>query len=170
MKPKIIKSFLPKSDFDNIQSLVIKDNFPWYYSPKISGVNSENKNYHYFIHLLFCNGQVNSTYFKYFESILDKLKIKKLYRMKLNFYHYTDKLVVHYPHVDYIEDEIRHHKGCIISLNTCDGFTIIENKTKKGFRVKSVKNQALLFDPTVPHSSTSCTDSKARINININYE
>jgi hypothetical protein len=170
MKPKIIKSFLPKIDFNSVEKLVTKDNFPWYYSPNISGINSENKNYHYFIHLLFCNGQVNSTYFKYFESILNKLKIKKLYRMKLNFYHNTQKLIIHHPHVDYIENEVRPHKGCILSLNTCDGFTIIENKTKKGFRVKSVKNQALIFDPTVPHSSTSCTDSKARINININYE
>ena len=170
MKPKIIESFLSKSDFNTIESLVTRDNFPWYYSSNISGVENENKNHHYFVHLLFVDGQVNSTYFKYFESILTKLKIKKLYRMKLNFYHNTQKLIIHHPHVDYIEDEVKPHKGCILSLNTCDGFTIIENKTKKGFRVKSVKNQALVFDPTVPHSSTSCTDSKARINININYE
>jgi hypothetical protein len=170
MKPKIIKSFLPKIDFNSVEKLVTKDNFPWYYSPNISGINSENKNYHYFIHLLFCNGQINSTYFKYFESILNKLKIKKLHRMKINFYHNTYKLIVHPPHVDYIENKIKSHKGCILSLNTCDGYTIIENKTKQGFRVKSIKNQALIFDTSIPHSSTSCTDSKARINININYE
>jgi len=170
MKPKIIKSFLSKTNFKNIENLVTKDNFPWYYSPNISGINGENKNHHYFTHLVFCNGQVNSTYFEYFKSILDKLKIKKLHRIKLNFYHNTQKLIVHHPHVDYIEDKVKSHKGCIVGLNTCDGYTIIENKTKNGFRVKSIKNQALIFDPSVPHSSTSCTDSRARINININYE
>ena len=131
MKPKIIKSFLSKSDFNTIERLVTKDNFPWYYSSNISGVENENKNHHYFIHLLFVDGQVNSTYFKYFESILSKLKIKKLYRMKLNFYHHTDKLIVHHPHVDYIQDEIKSHKGCILSLILVMDLLLLKIKQKK---------------------------------------
>ena len=39
----------------------------------------------------------------------------------------------------------------------------------KIFEIDSVKNRLLMFDSSRPHSSTSATDAKARINININY-
>ena len=32
-----------------------------------------------------------------------------------------------------------------------------------------VANRIIFFDPSVPHCSTSCSDSKTRMNININY-
>ena len=35
--------------------------------------------------------------------------------------------------------------------------------------IESVENRVLLFDPSLPHSSTTCTNAKARFNININY-
>ena len=38
-----------------------------------------------------------------------------------------------------------------------------------GKEVKSIANRALFFDSMKPHSSTSCSDKKARFNININY-
>ena len=35
--------------------------------------------------------------------------------------------------------------------------------------MESVKNRLLLFDSSRPHKSTSCSDKKCRMNININY-
>ena len=57
------------------------------------------------------------------------------------------------------------HKGVLYSLNTCDGYTIFEDGTK----VKSVANRALLFDPSIPHCSTTCTNAWYRSNIILNY-
>ena len=172
MKPKIIKNFLSKNDFKKIENLMVKGGteFPWYYQTSISGERKEYKRAHYFIHMFYCWNKVNSTHFDLLKPILNKLNVKKLHRVKANFYHHTDKIIIHPTHIDHIEDVKQSHKGCIFSLNTCDGYTIIENKTKKGFRVKSVRNQSLIFDPSIPHSSTSCTNAKSRINININYE
>ena len=36
-------------------------------------------------------------------------------------------------------------------------------------KIPSVKNRIIFFDPSIPHCSTSCSDSKTRMNININY-
>ena len=57
------------------------------------------------------------------------------------------------------------HKGAIIYLNTCDGFTRLEDGTK----VESVQNRILLFDASTLHNSTNTTNAKGRFNININY-
>jgi len=171
MKQKVIKNFLDKEVFENIENLVTKDfhssglDFPWYFQDAISGRPKEPKNHHYFKHIIYHGGQINSDYWDYFKNIPIKLNAKKLHRMYVNFYHNTDKLVVHTPHIDHINGEIIPHKGCIISLNTCDGFTVT-----KETRVKSIKNQALFFNPSILHSSTSCTNANGRFNININYE
>ena len=36
-------------------------------------------------------------------------------------------------------------------------------------KIESIENRALLFDPSIEHRSTTCTDAKGRININFNY-
>ena len=55
--------------------------------------------------------------------------------------------------------------GLYFILNTCNGYTKLEDGTK----VFSVENRALFFDSYTPHCSTSCTDKLYRSNININY-
>ena len=56
--------------------------------------------------------------------------------------------------------------------NSCDGFTILEHSTRdpeKRVTISSIENRLLLFKADTPHRSTSCTDQKFRMNININY-
>ena len=166
MKPYTVKNFLNKQDFKKLENLIITESsFPLFFQPYVSDVKKERKTDCYFTHLVYHNDKINSSYFENFKVILDKLNIKKLIRIKVNYYYPTNKINIHYPHTDYDYS----HKGCILSLNTCDGFTIIENNTLKGLRIKSIKNSALMFDPSIPHSSTTCTNCKGRFNININY-
>ena len=89
------------------------------------------------------------------------MKIDKLLRVKANMYPSTDKIFEHAPHVDYDYSV----KGAILSLNTCDGFTRLEDGTK----VDSVANRMLFFDSSRPHNSSTTTNVQTRINININY-
>ena len=63
------------------------------------------------------------------------------------------KLEEHLPHTDYSFD----NKGCVLSFNTCDGFTRLENGV-----VNSVANRAVIFAAQKPHNSTSTTNAKAR--------
>ena len=57
------------------------------------------------------------------------------------------------------------HKAMIYYLNTNNGYTIL----KDGVKIKSIQNRALFFNPQEEHQSTTCTDLKCRMNININY-
>ena len=82
-------------------------------------------------------------------------------RAKVNLYLKTTKIIEHAKHVDYPIP----HKGAIIYLNTCDGYTRLHDGTK----IESVENRLLLFDSSKLHNSTSTTNSLGRYNININY-
>ena len=99
--------------------------------------------------------------FKCLKPLIDKLNVKSLIRIKANLYHKTEKLIFHKPHLDY---DFK-HKGAILYLNTCNGYTVLNGGTK----IKSVENTLLLFDSSKTHNSTNCTDKKIRLNININY-
>ena len=78
----------------------------------------------------------------------------------MNLYTRTENLIHHSDH----RDMDISHKGGLFSLNTCDGFTVIEGK-----EIESVANRMIYFDPSVLHHSTNCTNASARMNININY-
>ena len=80
--------------------------------------------------------------------------------MKVNLYTKTHKLYYHDSHRDYGFN----HKGCVYSINTCDGGTVIDDSL-----YESVANRMLFFDPSQPHHSTTCTNTKRRVNLNINY-
>ena len=144
---------------------VFSFSFPRTLSIKSQEINTEHKdsNDFYMTHMLFNIefDQCHSTFYKDYKIILDKLKAKSLMRMKINLYPRTENIEVHEQHYDYDYE----HKGCLFSFNTCNGGTILEDGTK----IDSVANRALLFDPSKLHSSTSCTDDKVRLNMNINY-
>ena len=96
-----------------------------------------------------------------FVDILNQLEVKSLIRIKANLYPSTDNIEYQSEHIDYDYS----HKGAIFYLNTNDGFTTLEDGTK----IESVENRILLFDPSKPHNSTTCTNDKCRVNVNFNY-
>jgi hypothetical protein len=82
-------------------------------------------------------------------------------RIKINFYPNTSELHEHDMHRDYAHT----HKGALLSLNTCDGYTKLED----GIKYPSVANTLLKFDTGKKHCSTTTTNAIGRFNININY-
>jgi len=162
MKHKIVNNFLEKDIFENIKNIVTSSNFPWFYNSRINtSYETNDNNTAYFTHTLFKDEKINSQHFGLFEPIFKKIKYKKLLKIKLNCYIRTEKLEIHKPHKDFIFK----HKGFILYFNTCDGYTVLENNEK----IESIENRGLYFDSSKTHSSTNCTNSGARFNININY-
>lgn len=162
---EVIDNLLPKEDFKRLQEILPKQ-VPFYFQKTINGFHSESEKdtTFYMTHMLYnwdSNYPEYSTFYNDYKIILDNLEVKSLIRMKINLYPRTDKIEKHKSHYDYAYE----HKGCIFSLNTCDGATILEDGTE----IKSVANRALLFNPEKLHSSTSTTNVKARLNVNINY-
>jgi len=164
---KIIDNFLSKEEFKELKDTIISDSFPFYFSNYVSDF-SEKKDVAmlYFLHTVYTGGNPTSECFPLIaKNLLSKLNILSLLRIKINCYPRTEKIISHGKHKDFSNN----HKGSInavlFSLNTCNGSTVLENGTE----VKSVANRALFFDCMTIHNSTSCTDKKARFNININY-
>ena len=137
--------------------------FPWFIQDRISGQGDESRDKEdtYFTHLFYDGYTWHSDHKKIVWPLIQKIKPKALIRIKGNCYMKTSEVFRHNAHTDY---PFRHN-GAIFYINTNNGKTILEN----GKQIDSVANRLLLFDASRLHQSTSCSDSRARINININY-
>jgi hypothetical protein len=160
----IIDNFLSPNEFEYIKNIILDFDdcqFPWYYQPTVSHIDSDDG--HYFTHSFFSlDRNQKSNYFQILYPILNKIKINQLIRAKANlFLKESDNLIIHDSHIDYPYE----HSGCIFYLNTNDGYTILSDGTK----IESIENRILFFNPYLHHSSTTCTNSKFRSNINFNY-
>jgi hypothetical protein len=160
MKYKIIDNFLNKEDFEKIKNIVINFNFPWFYQELINPGHSLEDKTCYFTHLAF-DQYSSSFFFNHCSVFTKKLKVKSYLRIKLNCFPNTDKIKINKKHQDF---DFK-HKAALYYINTNDGFTLLPNNVK----IESIENRMLLFEGHKLHSSTTCTNQKARFNININY-
>lgn len=70
--------------------------------------------------------------------IVEKLSIASLIRIKVNFYPRTEEMKIHAAHKDYPFD----HNGALFYVNSCDGYTVLEDGTK----IESIANRVLVFN------------------------
>jgi|TARA_B100000035_G_scaffold195777_1_gene167196 hypothetical protein len=162
MKYKIIDNALPQEEFENIKNNIICPGFPWNLSPNITNDKEVLPTYasFYFTHL-FWDGFNIEPQSQMFAPLLNLMNCRALIRIKANCYPSTPEILRHDNHFDYPYP----HKGAIFYLNTNDGLTILEDKVE----VESIENRLLLFDSSKMHTSTTCTDTKCRINVNFNF-
>jgi len=155
-------NFLDNNLFNELENFIlINDNFPFFLNRKVNDAQT-NENDYYFYHNIINHGLKTTNSFDPLINFLNqKLNIKSFIRLKINLYPSTENIIEHASHIDYDFS----HKGMILSLNTCDGYTTLFDTTK----IDSVRNRALYFDPSKPHSSSSCTNAQFRANINMNY-
>tara|TARA_R100000388_G_scaffold54427_1_gene40320 strand:- start:456 stop:938 length:483 start_codon:yes stop_codon:yes gene_type:complete len=157
---KIIKDYLDKNLFNNLQSIVFSETFPFYYRG-FTGHRLDKSDF-YFEHILYQEKQQSSPHFDdLLMPIIGNLKYNFLIRAKLNCYTIKSKHIHTEMHRDYSFD----HQVALFSFNTCNGYTYFEDTEEK---IKSVANQLIIFDGKRNHCSVSQTDSNLRINININ--
>ena len=176
IKHEIIDNFLPQKEFKEIQEILLETNpnsqhhVTWSYVPYpvVLPPSSEEEEVRqkgmvdwYLIHTVYASEQFTSNFIQYLSPISPLLGIKALMRIKINMYPNTETFKEHEMHTDLPFS----HKAAILSVNTCDGYTKLEDGTK----IDSVENRMLLFDASTLHSSTTCTDQPVRVNINFNY-
>ena len=160
---EIIDNFLDKKEHEFLYDQFTSLDFNWYLNDLITGAEKETHNLYYFTHLFYHGHNQNSQQYEtMIENIfLQKLDVKSLIRAKANLYPSSFKLTEHGNHKDFSYK----HIGAIYYINTNDGYTKLDDGTK----VESVANRLLKFDASKPHTSTDCTNTKYRININFNY-
>jgi hypothetical protein len=156
---KIVDNFLPKKKFKELQKQILNHEFPWFYNHETAGPN-ENDGF-YFTHLFYWHKAGESRHYNIVKPIIEKINPEFILRVKGNFYPRTHIIHEHNKHVDFHFK----HNGFIIYINSNDGFTRLQDGTK----INTIENRAIFFDSSIPHNSTTCTNSDGRINININY-
>jgi hypothetical protein len=155
---KIIDNFLSEEEFLKIQNHLMGPYFEWHYNPFVDYTNQlfdifDLDNYQ-FIH-------------KFIESdtilipLLEKLSIKEVVRIKSNLSPRTEKIIERKFHID-VEDV----QTSIFYINTNNGWTEFEDGTK----IESIANRLVTFDSNIRHRGTTCTNSKVRVVINLNYK
>lgn len=160
---EIIDNFLTEDELKSINEVIFNVGFNWNFTPHVSSLNEIDDKImgsYYFTHTFYSKFHAEDLC-PVFSPILNKINVRALIRIKGNLYTSTEKLIHHYDHRDYPFE----HRGAIFYLNTNDGLTVLEDGTE----VKSIKNRILLFDPSKPHHSTTCTDAQCRINVNFNF-
>ena len=162
MNYKIIDNALPQEEFKNIKDNILNYSFPWSLTTVVTNKEEVLPTHasFYFTHT-FWEGFNIEPQSRMFAPLLNLMDSHALVRIKANCYPSTPERIIHDSHFDYTFP----HKGAIYYLNTNDGVTILEDKVK----IESIENRLLLFDSTKMHASTTCTDTKCRINVNFNY-
>ena len=189
---EVIPDFLPEPVFDRLLQIILGRSFSWYFTSFVSGFNNKKeKDNKLFLlsHLVYekhRHENLNSedqcimgllvaenmyyydmtSYYDVIEETMPEgqfLKIpKEVSRIKINFYPNTSELHEH----GYHKDSEFSHKGALLALNTCDGYTKFR---ETGTKYPSVANTLLMFDPSEDHCSTTTTNAIGRFNINVNY-
>tara|TARA_A100001388_G_scaffold276486_1_gene264396 strand:+ start:1356 stop:1850 length:495 start_codon:yes stop_codon:yes gene_type:complete len=158
---KIYDNFLENENFYDLQEFILSDDFAWYYGTIISDKDSIS-NYQ-FVHYFYA-GLIPYQGFEVLEPILKILKPKALDRVKVNCLPRSNEIIISGLHTDLDETDIP-WKTALLYVNTNNGYTIFENKTK----VESIENRLCIFPHQLKHSGTTCTDKNRRIVLNINY-
>ena len=164
---KIIDDFLPKNDLVALENVLLKNNFPWYYLDTVAHIKDPDSSHYHFVNCLYDKSvPLSDAFYEFIQPIYSAMQkhdipFRALLRLKANMYPSTKKIIKHDFHIDMPFD----HKGLILSVNTCNGGTILDDGTK----IDSVANRLLMFDSSKPHASTTTTDQNVRVNLNMNY-
>ena len=173
---EIYDDFLPQDYFDHLDTQILhKNQFRWLFQEKVATNDDDpDDEQFYFICSFFNNLHVEDNFFYQLQPIFDALEVKSMIRARAIMYMNQGKLIKHAPHIDMDYT----HKAALIYMNTCNGYTGIVNDNWKsgddmvfdqGNRVESVANRLMIHDGSVPHYSTTCTDTRKRLVLAINY-
>jgi hypothetical protein len=180
MKVHLIDNFLPEEEFQKIRGFIMGDCFdhsypslPWYYgkvlSENIKDFSSpscnEDDNYQ-FSHVFYVADAPTSALIQNLQPLIESMPevgCRSFVKIKANLNPRTDKIIEHGFHIDI--GNFEGGKTAIYYLNTNDGYT----KFETGETIESVENRLIIFDQSLLHTGTTCTDAHARYVINLNF-
>lgn len=158
---KVIDNFLKPELFNHLSEEILAVPFPWHHAPSVAKPDSEDGSYFFSNIYIHDVPRVDIFNVLYDEVVPLLPDFHCLIRIKANLYPRTSQLVKHGFHTDFDLP----HKGLLLYLNTCNGYT----ENVDGKKVHSVANRALIHDPNVMHRSTTCTDEARRVVLVFNY-
>lgn len=164
---QVYDNFLDKDSFKKLQISMFNFDFPWFKNDyKLDSsvlLNSFEELYNIqLIHSFYKDFKPNSPHIGLLIDLLDKINPLTIIKIKANLTFCTPNIITYGMHTDFSDPRIT---TAVFYLNTNNGVT----KFDGGQLVESVENRLVVFDSQIPHSGTSCTDTKFRGVINLNY-
>ena len=172
MTYEVIDNFLPEYQFKQLQSMILSEEFPWYFNNRITE-DQRNKSIKYqFIHKLYdlysCGG--STEYVEFGDELKTKLslicnllKVNILYKIKVNA---RPKSFFKRSSGGFHIDNAGADHTSIFYINTNNGYT----KFMKGGKVKSVENRMVIFPSDLYHQGFTCSDKQRKVVINFNFD
>ena len=157
----IIDNFLSDDYFKAIQTIVLSNEFSWFYYDGV--VDPEDGKYQFVKGIYdesFRNPIIDRKSFLLLEPILYKLNVSDLYRVKANLNIKTEEHEHSVFHTDYTD-----MTTSIFYINTNNGWTQFNN----GDKVECVANRMVIFDSNLEHEGVTCTDQNRKVVFNFNY-
>ena len=162
---EIKENYLPKKEYDLLFDAMTNHWFPWGFVPVQVASDHDGSPYYsspdindwHLTHMVY-DGQYNSPHQPVFNYLVHSLNAEKIYRVKANLLLPCGEHVKSGFHTD--GDDV---KTTIFYLNTCNGYTELEDGTK----IDCVKNRLATFDSNIKHNAVRQTDTKTRYVINI---
>ena len=154
-------NFLEEEKFKEIQDTLLGRFFPWFYADRVNYMEYTSEWEYQFTHVFYADNLPNSEHFDLLIPYIDKLQPKSLIRIKANLLTRSEKTIEHGYHSNQSFD----CKTAIAYINTNNGYTVFED----GQKVMSKENRLIMFDNSVKHSGSTCSDQKTWVIINFNY-
>ena len=170
---KIIDNFLDDDSFNNIKYFVDDPNLSWKRGkmlPEDLIVCDQKENFQD-AHIIYCNGNYVKSELNFIIPILKRLEAKVLLKAKINKTYPTQENLLVGWHTDTTEDHwasSKNPKTAIYYVNNNDGSTIIKEDEKEVV-VNCVENRLVIFDTYLKHTAMTCSRSKYKLIININF-
>ena len=157
---KVIDNFLDNKDFVELKNIILCDEFPWFFqehSIDPQAVSSPPQFTHNFL-----KDYRISNYFFCIEKILKKIDHSVMFRIKANLNTKTENIIETGLHTDV--DRKGFHSA-VFFVNDCDGYCRIGSE-----KISSEENKLVIFNSSLRHTGTSCTNQSRRVIINFVYK
>ena len=183
---QVIDDALDREYFEHLEKQMLHQNrFKWLFQEKVATPEDDpNDEQFYFISSFYHHLMVEDDFYYELRPLFDALGVKALLRARAIMYMNQGKFIKHKPHVDFEYS----HNAALLYMNTNNGYTGMINDDwvqndsftpeerfseegifSDGNKVESVENRLLLHDGSIPHHSTTCTDTCKRIVLAVNY-
>jgi hypothetical protein len=162
-------NFLVEEEFTILRDTITNQNFPWYFSPIVTGVDVEATP-GYFLHLIYDYTGPQSSYWQsHFQYLMNQLNYTLLCHVRINLNLCRSQRYVHRFHHD-LNGQIE-YRMCkdfttsVLHINTNNGYT----EFKDGTIVESVANRLVSWPADIEHRVVTQINEQRRLLININY-
>lgn len=160
----ISDNHLPRTEWRSIHDMMLGNEFPWYFHEQkvTEGPGVEDLRNYQLGHAFLVDNVLRSSYMPLLSTLIASLGRVSLLRIKANLTPMTETLHTYPMHTDYDYENVR---TAVYYVNDNDGATVFDS----GERIANLANRLVTFPAPIVHAGTSCTDTKVRCVINLNF-